>query len=177
MTLDYIKSARNQFQHYKNISEKTFEQLNESSLFWKFNEESNSIAIIVKHLSGNMMSRWTDFLTTDGEKDWRKRDLEFESDIATKEEMMLKWNQGWECLFTALDSISEHDLKSKMILIRNEEHTITEAINRQLAHYSYHIGQIIFIGKMKSNDWKSLTIPKGNSENYNSEMFSKKKFK
>ena len=173
MTTDYLESVKAQFKHYKSIGERTFDQLKEDDLFWQYNEESNSIAIIVKHLWGNMMSRWTDFLTTDGEKEWRKRDEEFEADITTKSEMLEKWNQGWDCLFTALDSISQEDLNSKVIYIRNEGHTITEAINRQLAHYPYHIGQIVFIAKMKSAEWEALTIPKGNSKEYNKEMFSK----
>lgn len=175
MTKGYLESVKAQFKHYKTIGEKTFDQLDDADLFWQYNEESNSVAIIVKHIWGNMMSRWTDFLTTDGEKEWRKRDEEFESDIKTKEEMFDKWNQGWTCLFTALDSISEEDLDSKVVYIRNEGHSITEAINRQLAHYPYHIGQIVFIGKMASSDWRALTIPKGNSKAYNKEKFSKPK--
>lgn len=172
MTTDYLESVKVQFKHYKSIGEKTFDQLNEDDLFWQYNEESNSIAIIVKHLWGNMMSRWTDFLTTDGEKEWRRRDEEFEADIKTKAEMLDKWEEGWGCLFNALNAISLEDVDSKVIYIRNEGHTITDAINRQLAHYSYHVGQIVFIAKMKSTDWNALTIPKGKSKDYNKEMFS-----
>ncbi len=175
MRRDYLESVKAQFEHYKNIGERTFGQLNDEDLFWQYNDESNSIAIIVKHLWGNMLSRWTDFLTTDGEKEWRKRDEEFEDDINTRSEMMDKWNQGWQCLFTALDSITREDLDSKSIYIRNEEHSITDAINRQLAHYSYHVGQIVLIAKMVSSDWKALTIPKGESKVYNKKMFSKPK--
>lgn len=175
MTADYLESVKAQFKHYKSIGERAFEQLVEDDLLWQYNEESNSIAIIVKHLWGNMMSRWTDFLTTDGEKDWRKRDEEFEADITTKSEMLAKWNQGWDCLFTTLDSISQEELNSKVVYIRNEGHSITEAINRQLAHYTYHIGQIVFIAKMKCVKWKALTIPKGNSKEFNEKMFSKTK--
>ena len=175
MTKGYLESVKAQFKHYKTIGEKTFDQLNDEDLFWQYNEESNSVAMVVKHIWGNMMSRWTDFLTTDGEKEWRKRDEEFEADIKTKEELLDKWNQGWECLFSTLDSITEEDLNSKTIYIRNEGHSITEAINRQLAHYPYHIGQIVFIGKMASSNWRALTIPKGNSKVYNNEMFSKPK--
>jgi len=173
MTSGYLESVKAQFKYYKSIGEKTFDQLNDDDLFWKQNEESNSIAIIVIHLWGNMMSRWTNFLTTDGEKEWRKRDEEFDSDIQSKKEILDKWNQGWECLFTSLNSISTEDLNSKTIYIRNEGHSITEAINRQLAHYPYHIGQIFFIGKMASSDWSALTIPKGKSKEFNKEMFSK----
>jgi hypothetical protein len=140
MAQGYLESVKAQFKHYKTIGEKTFDQLDEADLFWQYNEEFNSVAIVVKHIWGNMMSRWTDFLTTDGEKEWRKRDEEFESDIKTKDEMLNKWNQGWNCLFTALDSISQEDLDSKVLYIRNEGHSITEAINRQLAHYPYYIG-------------------------------------
>lgn len=170
-----LESAKDQFKHYKSIGERTFAQLNDDDLFWQYNEESNSIAIIVKHLWGNMMSRWTDFLITDGEKEWRKRDEEFEDDINTRSEMMDKWNSGWRCLFNALDSITQEDLDSKSIYIRNEEHSIIDAINRQLAHYSYHVGQIVLIAKMTSSDWKALTIPKGESKVYNEKMFSKSK--
>ncbi len=172
MTKGYLDSSKVQFYRYKLIGEKAFNILSEDDLFWEYNEKSNSIAIIIKHLWGNMMSRWTDFLTTDGEKEWRKRDKEFESDINTKKELLEKWNQGWECLFTSLDSITEEDLDSKIIYIRNEEHSITDAINRQLAHYSYHIGQIVFIAKIVCPDWKSLTIPKGESKEYNKKKFS-----
>lgn len=175
MRKGYLESAKAQFQHYKSIGERTFDQLNDEDLFWQSNEESNSIAIIVKHLWGNMLSRWSDFLTTDGEKEWRKRDEEFEADITTRAEMMEKWNQGWDCLFTALDSITQEDLDSKSIYIRNEEHSITDAVNRQLAHYAYHVGQIVLIAKMVSSDWHALTIPKGGSKGYNEKMFSKPK--
>lgn len=175
MIKGYLESINSQFKNYKSIGEKTFDQLNDEALFWQYNEASNSVAIIVNHIWGNMMSRWTDFLTTDGEKEWRNRDEEFEKVIKTKVELLAKWNQGWECLFSALDSITEDDLNNKIIYIRNEAHSLTKAINRQLAHYSYHIGQIVFIGKMASVDWKALTIPKGNSKAYNKEMFSKPK--
>lgn len=175
MTNDYLESAKKQFEYYKMLGEKTFEQLTDEQLFWQFNEESNSIAIIVKHLWGNMLSRWTDFLTTDGEKEWRKRDAEFDNDIADRKELLTKWNEGWDCLFKALNPLTEHDL-TKEIFIRNQGHTVTEAINRQLAHYPYHVGQIVFIGKMLCNDkWTSLSIPKGNSQEYNSDKFSKPK--
>ena len=175
MNEDYLKEVKAQFEHYKSIGERTFDQLKDDDLFWKYNEESNSIAIIVKHIWGNMMSRWTDFLTTDGEKEWRKRDEEFDADIKSKEEMLEKWNQGWDCLFTALNSITPEDLDTKTIYIRNEAHTIAAALNRQLAHYPYHIGQIVFLGKMMSSDWGALTIPKGNSKEFNKQMFSKPK--
>ena len=145
--LQILESAKKQFEYYKLLGEKTFAQVTDEQLFIQANSESNSIATIVKHLWGNMRSRWTDFLTTDGEKKWRKRDEEFENDSSTRQEMLEKWNAGWACLFNALNSITDADL-AKVIYIRNQRHTILEAINRQLAHYPYHVGQIIFIGKM-----------------------------
>ncbi|HHB51787.1 MAG TPA: DUF1572 domain-containing protein [Saprospiraceae bacterium] len=175
MKEDYLKSVIKQFEYYKSVGEKTFNQLADKDLLWQFNEESNSIAIIVNHLSGNMKSRWTDFLTSDGEKEWRNRDQEFEDIIQTRKDLLVKWNEGWECLFTALSSINTTNFDTK-IYIRNQEHSIIEAINRQLAHYTYHIGQITFLGKMiKSNQWKSLTIPKGKSKVFNKNKFSKGK--
>ena len=173
--LQYLESAKKEFGYYKLLGEKTFSQLTDEQLFIEANSESNSIATIVKHLRGNILSRWTDFLTTDGEKEWRKRDEEFENDISTREELLQKWQEGWSCLFKALDSISDDDL-SRVIYIRNQGHTILEAINRQLSHYPYHIGQIVFIGKMLSDkNWNSLSIPKGGSKEYNRDKFSKPK--
>ena len=177
MTKDYLMSVVKQFEYNKMLGEKTFSQLSDEQLFEQYNAESNSVATIVKHLWGNMMSRWTDFLTTDGEKEWRKRDAEFENDIADRAELMAKWNEGWTCFLNTLNSLSEADL-SKEIFIRNQGHSVVEAINRQLAHYPYHIGQIVFIGKMLLNEkWTSLSIPKGNSKAYNAERFSKPKQK
>lgn len=172
---DYLDSVKKQFEYYKLLGEKTFSQLKDEQVFEPFNEESNSIAIIVKHLWGNMMSRWTDFLTTDGEKEWRQRDAEFENDIRNRQELLQKWEEGWTCLFNALNSLSEDDL-AREIFIRNQGHTVLEAINRQLAHYPYHIGQIVFIGKMFCNtNWKPLSIPRGNSKQYNTLKFSEPK--
>ncbi|WP_019038361.1 DUF1572 family protein [Psychroflexus tropicus] len=177
MINEYQKSIRKQFEYYKSVGEKAFDQLEERDLFWQLNEQSNSIAIIINHLWGNMKSRWTDFLTSDGEKEWRSRDLEFESVIKTKVELIEKWNDGWKCLFEALDSITKDNFDTK-VYIRNQEHSIIEAVNRQLAHYSYHIGQLVYIGRMiKGNEWDGLTIPKGNSDEFNREKFSKGKHK
>lgn len=177
MANDYLDSAKKQFEYYKMLGDKTFAQLQDEQLFWQYNPECNSIATIVKHLWGNMLSRWTDFLTSDGEKEWRNRDDEFENDITTRQEMLDKWNEGWNCLFDALNSLTTTDL-DKLIYIRNMGHTVTEAINRQLAHYPYHIGQIVFMGKMLCSDqWASLSIPKGNSEVYNADKFAKPKRK
>lgn len=177
MNSNYLESVIKQFEYYKMLGDKTFVQISDEKLFYQYNEDNNSIAIIVNHLWGNMLSRWTDFLNSDGEKEWRNRDLEFENEIQSKEEMLRKWEEGWSCLFHALNSLTEEDL-DKIIYIRNQGHTVMEAINRQLAHYPYHVGQIIFIGKMLSeNNWESLSIPKGNSKQYNSEKFSKPKEK
>ena len=171
----YLTSAKRQFNYYKTLGEKAMDQLEPEQLFTVPNEDSNSIAIIVKHLWGNMLSRWTDFLTTDGEKSWRKRDDEFENDLPTKEALIQKWNEGWDCLFKTLDSLAEEDL-SKIIYIRNEGHTVMEAINRQLAHYPYHIGQMVYIAKMlKKTSWNSLSIPKNKSGDYNTQKFSQEK--
>jgi hypothetical protein len=168
----YLDSAIKRFAYYKTLGEQTFEQLNDADLFWGFNNESNSIAIIIKHLSGNMLSRWSDFLNTDGEKQWRKRDAEFENEINTRAELLNIWDEGWECLFAALNSITPDDWQ-KTIYIRNEPHSVVDAINRQLAHYPYHVGQIVFIGKMiAGSKWKSLSIPKGESETFNAVKFS-----
>lgn len=177
MKMEYLNSVIKQFEYYKSVGDKTFDQLNENELLWQFNQESNSIAIIVNHLWGNMKSRWTDFLTTDGEKEWRKRDQEFETVIKTKIELLEKWNEGWKYLFEALNTIDEGDFCTK-VYIRNQEHLILEAINRQLAHYSYHIGQIVYVGRMtKGKKWKSLTIPKGKSTEFNNNKFLKGKHK
>lgn len=172
MPFDYLASVKKHFNHYKSLGDKTLEQLDEKNLFWQYNDQSNSIAVIVQHLWGNMLSRWTNFLTEDGEKEWRERDAEFEKVIKTKEELITKWEAGWDCLFSALDSLNSEDL-DKTIYIRNEPIIVIDAINRQLAHYSYHVGQIVYLGKMQLNDqWVSLSIPKGNSKEFNEKMRS-----
>jgi hypothetical protein len=172
---NYLNSIRKEFQYYKHLGDKTINQLNDKELRWQYNEESNSIAIIVKHLWGNMLSRWTDFLTTDGEKPTRDRESEFDNDIKGKQDLLHKWNEGWACLFNAINNLTEKDL-STIIYIRNEGHTVTEAINRQVAHYAYHVGQIVFIGKMiKGKEWESLSIPRGKSQQFNADKFSKDK--
>lgn len=177
MYKDFLNSIQKQFQYYKLLGEKTFAQLTDEQLFHQLNEESNSIAIIVKHLWGNMLSRWTDFLNSDGEKEWRNRDAEFENTFKSREEILKHWEEGWQCLFHALDSLSERDM-DKVIYIRNQGHSVSEAILRQLAHYSYHVGQMVYIGKIYANkNWQSLSIPKGHSNNYNAEKFSQEKQK
>ncbi|WP_298224943.1 DUF1572 family protein [Flavobacterium sp.] len=175
MTESYLESVRKQFLYYKMLGEKAMSQLEPEQLFVMVNEDTNSIATIVKHLSGNMLSRWTDFLTTDGEKEWRQRDAEFENDLTSKEEVMAFWDQGWTCFLSALDSLQTEQL-SQIIYIRNEGHTVVEAINRQLAHYPYHIGQIVFYAKqLKSSAWDSLSIPRNASKSYNADKFAKDK--
>ena len=171
----YLESIKKQFLYYKTIGEKAIDQLDEEQLFISINENTNSIATIVKHLSGNMLSRWTDFLTSDGEKEWRNRDSEFYETLNSKEEILDLWNAGWNCFFNAINVLQDEELDT-IIYIRNEGHTIIEAINRQLAHYPYHIGQIVFYAKMlKKNEWNSLSIPKNKSDLYNDDKFSKKK--
>ncbi len=161
--------------YYQQLGERTFHQLDDDQLFWQHNPESNSIAIIVKHLWGNMMSRWTDFLTTDGEKAFRQREAEFDPDIKNRNEMLEKWRRGWLCLYTALDSIDPDQL-DEIVYIRNQGHTVSEAINRQLAHYAYHVGQIVYLGRLqRGQDWQSLSIPRGQSQAYNAERFAKAK--
>ena len=172
MTNQFIQSAIKQFEYYKMLADKTFVTLSDEQIVWQYNEETNSIATIVKHLWGNMLSRWTHFLTTDGEKDWRQRDAEFVNDIKNKAELLQKWEEAWACLFNTLNTLEENDL-DKIIFIRNQGHTVSEAILRQLAHYPYHVGQIVFLGKMLLNEkWISLSIPKGNSIQYNAEKFN-----
>lgn len=175
MPNSYLNSILKQFQYYKSLGEKAFDQLSEEQLFWKSDSEANSIAIIVKHMAGNMLSRWTNFLKEDGEKSWRNRDGEFENSFHTKEDVLNVWDQGWKCLFDALNQVNDDNLES-IIYIRNHGHTVTEAINRQLSHYSYHVGQIVFIGRMlKKENWVSLSVPKNQSKEYNKEKFAKEK--
>jgi len=192
---DFLRSANRQFLYYKTLGEKAIDQIEPEQLFVSLNEDTNSIATIVKHLHGNMLSRWTDFLTTDGEKEWRNRDGEFDVSINRhpelvsgshemlkqvqhdKAEVMKQWNEGWDCLFNTLNSLTPENL-SQIIYIRNEGHTVLEAINRQLAHYPYHIGQIVFYAKiLKKSEWTSLSIPKNKSNDYNADKFSKEKSK
>lgn len=174
-TESYLESVKKQFLYYKMLGKKAMDQLEPEQLFISVNEDTNSIAAIIKHISGNMLSRWTDFLTSDGEKEWRNRDAEFENDLQSKEEVLEAWNKGWDCFLDALNSLKANQL-SDIIYIRNEGHTVIEAINRQLAHYPYHIGQIVFYAKqLKNSSWDSLSIPRNKSGNYNAEKFAKEK--
>jgi hypothetical protein len=174
---NYLDSVKKQFLYYKNLGDQTFKQLKEEAYYKQPNDDSNGIAVIIQHLHGNMLSRWTDFLTTDGEKEWRQRDTEFENQTLTPAQLLEMWEKGWACLFSALNQLTDQDLE-KIIYIRNQGHTVMEAINRQLAHYPYHVGQIVFLGKMYSTQsWESLSIPKGNSGTYNAAKFSQEKSK
>ncbi|MBE9600001.1 DUF1572 family protein [Pedobacter sp. MC2016-24] len=170
----YLESAIKQFMYYKMLGEKTFDQISEEQLFWQPSPDSNSIATIVKHLSGNMLSRWTELLTTDGEKPWRNREGEFENDLGSRAKVLSLWEQGWKVMLDTLISLSDHDL-NRIVYIRNQGHTVMEAINRQLAHYPYHVGQIVYIGKMLASNWQSLSIPKGNSVQFNADKFAQEK--
>ena len=157
---NYLSSVKKQFGHYKKLVEGAIEQVNDEELLWKFNDESNSVAVIITHIAGNMISRFTDFLTSDGEKAWRNRDVEFEDKKISREGLLLRWQQGWDCLFQAIDVLQSEDLK-RIVTIRGEEHTVVEALQRQLSHIAYHVGQIVFIAKMIRDDkWKTLSIPR-----------------
>lgn len=169
---EFIKSATVEFNRYKTLGEKTFEQLSDADIHWAGDENANSIAIIVKHISGNMLSRWTNFLSEDGEKSWRNRDTEFENPPNNKKELLQVWNKGWQCLFTALDTINSENFNQK-VKIRGEVHSIIQAVHRQLGHYASHVGQIMLLGKtIKGEDWHSLSIPKGKSVAFNQKMNS-----
>lgn len=168
--LNLLPSSLRIFKQYKKLADDAINQLSNDGLFWKPEPESNSIAIILKHLSGNMLSRWTDFLTSDGEKEWRNRDGEFEAKNESVEDILTNWKKGWNCLFEALEHLTENDL-GKIITIRNEPHSVMEAINRQIAHYAYHVGQIVYLAKaIQSSKWETLSIAKGKSQEFNNKM-------
>lgn len=165
--MDFLPSARNEFANYRQLGEKTFAQLTDADLFRAPAPGSNSIAVIVKHLHGNMRSRWTDFLTSDGEKPWRQRDAEFENDLRDRAELMTLWNEGWTCLFNAIDPLTPDDLQL-IVFIRTEPHSVAQAITRQLAHVPYHVGQIVLLGKLfLGENFRSLSIPRGGSRSFN----------
>lgn len=173
--MNYLQSVIKQLEYYKLLGEKAMLQLSDEQLFVIPSHESNSIAVIVQHLSGNMLSRWTDFLNSDGEKDWRNRDAEFEVVLRSKQELMDAWNKGWKVFLDTLNNLKEEDL-AKIVYIRNQGHTVMEAINRQLAHYPYHIGQMVFLAKLLvTNDWQTLSIARNESNSYNKEKFSLEK--
>jgi hypothetical protein len=167
---NYLRDAIESFRNYKKLADKSIEQVSDEEFFKQIDEESNSIAVIIKHISGNQISRWTDFLTTDGEKDFRNRDSEFIVESDTRESLLAYWERGWKVLFAAIEPLIVEDFE-KTITIRGQKHTICEAINRQLTHYSYHIGQIAFLAKhFRSKDWKTLSVPKNKSNDFNNFM-------
>jgi len=169
----FLDSAIKRLSYYKELGDKTLAQLTAEQLHWQPAGEPNSIYLIIKHLSGNMLSRWTNFLTTDGEKPWRNRDTEFEEGNASHEEVLETWEAGWECMMDTLESLQPEDLE-KTVMIRNEPHIVLDAINRQLSHVPYHVGQIVYIGKMiQKENWHSLSIPRGKSQDFNKEKFGK----
>ena len=168
---NYLSNIKKEFSRYRILGDKTFAQLAEADFHFRYTEEDNSIAVIVKHMAGNMRSRFTNFLTEDGEKSWRNRETEFEPTLGTKTAVLEAWNSGWACVFNVLEALKPEQLKSE-VKIRNEAHTVLEALNRQLAHYAYHVGQIVMLGKaVKGKDWQSLSIPKGGSDAFNAQMF------
>ncbi|MGG9963013.1 DUF1572 family protein [Ferruginibacter sp. SUN106] len=175
MTIEsiFLQSAIKRLSYYKELGDKTFVQLNDAGFHFQPNDASNSIAIIIQHVAGNMLSRWTDFLTTDGEKDWRNRDTEFEEQHLDKDALIAFWERGWQCCLGALNALTADDLL-KTIYIRGEGLLVADAINRQLAHYPYHVGQIVYIGKIVAgNNWNNLSIAKGQSTQFNNQMNKK----
>ncbi len=173
LTAIFLQSAIKRLGYYKDLGDKTFAQLTDTDFHFQPNETSNSIAIIMQHMAGNMLSRFTDFLTTDGEKDWRNRDTEFEVQQLSKQQLIDLWEKGWKCCLNTLNSLTEDDLL-KTIYIRQEGLLVIDAINRQLAHYPYHVGQIIYAAKIITNtNWQNLSIAKGSSAQFNQQMNKK----
>ena len=171
-TTSYIEDSLSLFRYYKKLGEGAMAQVTDEQLLAALDPEMNSIAQIVKHMAGNMRSRWTDFLTSDGEKPDRHRDSEFEQPPATRQALMEMWEAGWKCIFTALEPLSDSDL-GRTVLIRGEAHSVMQAVNRQLAHYAYHAGQIVFLAKhLHHEGWKSLSVPRGQSGKFNQRVAS-----
>lgn len=166
-TTSYVKDSLSLFRYYKALAERAIAQVADEQLFAALDAESNSIAIMVKHMAGNMLSRWTDFLESDGEKSWRDRDAEFSDPPATRAALLDLWERGWRCMFEALEPLTDADL-GRSITIRGEAHSVMQAMNRQLAHYSYHCGQIVFLAKHLAHDrWQVLSVPRGKSGDFN----------
>ena len=169
-TTSYIEDSTELFRHYKRLAERAMEQVSDEQLFAVLDKEANSIAIIVKHMAGNMRSRWTDFLTSDGEKPNRDRDSEFVDPAATRAALLADWEDGWACLFRALEPLSEDDL-GRTVKIRGEAHSVMQAINRQVAHYADHVGQIVLLAKHFGHDrWQALTVPRNKSAEFNTRV-------
>ncbi len=173
LTTSYLRDSLSLFGYYKHLTERAMEQVTDEHLFAVLDGEMNSIAIIVKHLTGNMRSRWADFLASDGEKPDRHRDTEFENPPATRAGLMKLWEDGWAYVFTALEPLSDADI-DRTVAIRGEPHSVMQAINRQIAHYAYHCGQIVFLAKhLQAKEWKPLTVPRGKSEEFNQRVAAK----
>lgn len=171
---EYLRVIKIDFKKYKSLADKTFDQLEEGDFYLQSGEDANSIGILIQHISGNLISRFTDFFESDGEKPYRNRDTEFEDQKFTVAELLSKWNNAWKILFDLLDVMKEEDL-TKTVLIRNEPHSVIEALNRQLSHYGYHVGQIVLLAKqIKKDSWKTLSVAKGKSNEFNNIMFNKK---
>jgi hypothetical protein len=171
-TTSYLSDSISLFRYYKSLGERAMAQPPDAELFHAPDEECNSVAIIVKHLAGNMRSRWTDFLTTDGEKPTRNRDSEFEDPPKDRQQLMQVWEEGWACLLGALESLDDSQL-GQQVLIRGEAHSVMQAINRQLCHYAYHVGQIVMLAKQgRKGDWASLSVPRGESADFNRRVHS-----
>lgn len=169
-TTSYLEDSLTLFRYYKKLAEGAMAQVSDEELVTILDGEMNSIALIVKHIAGNMRSRWTDFLDTDGEKPNRQRDTEFVEPPPTRAELMRLWEEGWDCVWRALGPLSESDL-ARTVTIRGEKHSVMQAINRQLAHYPYHVGQIVLLAKhFRSEHWKSLTVPKNRSAEFNQKV-------
>ena len=173
---NYFEDAIASFKSYKKLADKAIAQLKDEEFFVTLDEEANSVAVIMKHMAGNMFSRWTNFLTTDGEKPDRNRDMEFVIDESTtKDDVLDYWERGWACVFAAVEPLTPEDFE-KTVMIRGEAHTIVQAINRQMTHYAYHAGQIVFLAKhFRSRDWSSLSIPRNKSAEFNKDMQSRAK--
>ncbi len=172
MPTPYIENLQKLFHTYKSLAERAMSQLDNQQMHWRPNEHSNNVATIAKHMAGNMLSRFTNFLTEDGEKPWRNRECEFDDDFESRAQLMEYWEKGWQCLFDALSPLTDADL-DRTVKIRNEPHTVLQALNRQLTHYAYHCGQIVFLAKqLKGEEFKSLSIPRGKSDEFNAKLFS-----
>jgi hypothetical protein len=173
---NYFEDAVSSFKAYKKLADKAIAQLNDDEFFVTLDEEANSVAVVMKHMAGNMFSRWTNFLTSDGEKPDRNRDMEFVIEASTtKADVLDYWERGWACVFAAIEPLTPEDFE-KTVTIRGEKHTIVMALNRQMTHYAYHIGQIVFLAKhFRSAQWKSLSIPRNKSAEFNATMEAKPK--
>lgn len=175
MASSFLKSIRQEYLRYKTLGEQAVAQLSDDDLHWKPHASCNSVAVIMQHIAGNTLSRFTEFLTTDGEKGWRDRDAEFVEQFTDRENLLKYWEKGWTCLFDALDELTDDDLE-QTVYVRNEPHSVIEALNRSMGHHAYHVGQMVHIGiQLKGDDWKTLSVPRGESKQFNEMMFAKNK--